>query len=148
MPLSELLAPFRRYADSGEINSVVEDPAGRIEAIAAALRGRAAGPHDGLTVEFDDWWSNVRAVEHRAAAPAERGGPHAGAARGADRRGAASHGIREAKEASAMTDRRSCWRSWCARTDRGEVECVEARAGHRVLQCGYATRCATASRSC
>ena len=42
VPLSELLAPFRRYAASGEINSVVEDPAGRIEAIAAALRGRHA----------------------------------------------------------------------------------------------------------
>src|SRR6185312_12611533 len=32
--LSELLAPYRRYFDSGEINTRVEDAAGRIEEIA------------------------------------------------------------------------------------------------------------------
>jgi phosphomannomutase len=35
--LSQLLKPFRRYFDSGEINTRVDDPQGRIEAIAAAL---------------------------------------------------------------------------------------------------------------
>ena len=33
-PLSELLAPFRRYADSGEINTEVADPASAVEAVA------------------------------------------------------------------------------------------------------------------
>ena len=61
VPLSELLAPFRRYADSGEINSVVEDPVGRIEAIATRYADGTQDRTDGLTVEFPDWWANVRA---------------------------------------------------------------------------------------
>ena len=60
-PLSSLLAPLRRYADSGEINSTVDDPTGRIEAIAAAFDAGRQDRLDGLTVEFDDWWCNVRA---------------------------------------------------------------------------------------
>jgi phosphomannomutase len=60
-PLSSLLAPLRRYADSGEINSKVDDPTGRIEAIAAAFDAGRQDRLDGLTVEFDDWWCNVRA---------------------------------------------------------------------------------------
>jgi phosphomannomutase len=60
-PLSELLAPFRRYAASGEINSVVEDQAGRIEAVAEHFRQGQQDRMDGLTVEFPDWWANVRA---------------------------------------------------------------------------------------
>jgi phosphomannomutase len=59
--LSELLKPFRRYFDSGEINTRVDDPQGRIEAIAAALADGRQDRLDGLTVEFDDWWCNVRA---------------------------------------------------------------------------------------
>ena len=60
VPLSELLTPLRRYASSGEINSVVDDQHGRIEAIAAHYAGRRQDRLDGLTVEFDDWWFNVR----------------------------------------------------------------------------------------
>jgi phosphomannomutase len=60
-PLSELLAPFRRYWDSGEINSVVDDPAARIEAIADSFPKDRQDRVDGLTVEFPDWWANVRA---------------------------------------------------------------------------------------
>jgi phosphomannomutase len=58
--LSELLAPFRRYHDSGEINSRVDDQHGTIEKIAAALADGRQDRLDGLTVEFDDWWCNVR----------------------------------------------------------------------------------------
>ena len=58
--LSELLAPFRRYFDSGEINSEVDDPRGKIEEIAAAYTSGHQDRLDGLTVEFDDWWFNVR----------------------------------------------------------------------------------------
>jgi phosphomannomutase len=61
VPLSELLAPFRRYSASGEINSVVDDPAARIEAIAAAFPAEQQDRMDGLTVEFPDWWANARA---------------------------------------------------------------------------------------
>ena len=59
-PLSELLAPYRRYVSSGEINSRVDDPGARIEEVAAALRDGRQDRLDGLTVEFDDWWCNVR----------------------------------------------------------------------------------------
>ena len=60
--LSELLAPYRRYADSGEINTVVDDPAGAVEAVASAVasRGAAVDRTDGLTVDEGDWWFNIR----------------------------------------------------------------------------------------
>jgi phosphomannomutase len=59
-PLSELLAPFRKYFDSGEINSRVDDQAGRIERIASSLADGDQDRLDGLTVEYRDWWCNVR----------------------------------------------------------------------------------------
>jgi phosphomannomutase len=59
-PLSVLLAPLRRYVASGEINSVVDDQQGRIGAIAARYADGRQDRLDGLTVEFDDWWCNVR----------------------------------------------------------------------------------------
>jgi phosphomannomutase len=59
-PLSELLQPFRRYADSGEINSRVDDPRAKIEEVAAAFPDGEQDRLDGLTVEFGDWWCNVR----------------------------------------------------------------------------------------
>jgi len=61
-PLSELLAPFRRYADSGEINTEVADPAGAVEAVAEHVAGQGASTDrlDGLTVDYGDWWYNLR----------------------------------------------------------------------------------------
>ena len=59
--LSQLLQPYRRYFSSGEINSQVDDPSAKIEEIADALRDGRQDRLDGLTVEFDDWWCNVRA---------------------------------------------------------------------------------------
>jgi phosphomannomutase len=59
-PLSELLRPYDRYQASGEINTRVEDPAGTIERVASALADGRQDRLDGLTVEFDDWWCNVR----------------------------------------------------------------------------------------
>jgi phosphomannomutase len=64
--LSELLRPFRRYAASGEINTRVEDPTARIEAVAATLADGKQDRLDGLTVEFPDWWCNVRASNTEA----------------------------------------------------------------------------------
>jgi phosphomannomutase len=62
-PLSELRRPFERYADSGEINTEVPDPAQVVESIAAEL-ATASGPSldrtDGLTVDWGDWWFNIR----------------------------------------------------------------------------------------
>jgi phosphomannomutase len=61
-PLSELLKPFERYSDSGEINTEVRDPAATVEAIAAEEEGRGASTDrlDGLTVDHGDWWYNLR----------------------------------------------------------------------------------------
>ncbi|MEX0984638.1 MAG: phosphomannomutase/phosphoglucomutase [Actinomycetota bacterium] len=60
-PLSALLAPYRRYAASGEINSRVTDAAATIEVLASALADGRQDRLDGLTVEYQDWWCNVRA---------------------------------------------------------------------------------------
>jgi len=56
------LAPFRRYADSGEINTEVADPAGAVEAVAEqeAGSGGSLDRLDGLTVDHGDWWYNLR----------------------------------------------------------------------------------------
>jgi phosphomannomutase len=59
-PLSELLQPLRRYAASGEINLEVEDKSAAIERVARAFADGRQDRLDGLTVEYDDWWFNVR----------------------------------------------------------------------------------------
>jgi phosphomannomutase len=59
-PLSDLLEPLRRYRQSGEINSEVADPRAKIEEIAAAYADGRQDRLDGLTVEYEDWWFNVR----------------------------------------------------------------------------------------
>lgn len=60
--LSQLLTPFRRYADSGEINTKVPDPVATVEALARRLtdEGVEVDRLDGLTATFDDWWYNAR----------------------------------------------------------------------------------------
>ncbi|MFB7634895.1 phosphomannomutase/phosphoglucomutase [Streptomyces sp. NPDC056149] len=62
-PLSQLVAQYDRYAASGEINSTVDDQAGRLAALKATYEGRdgiALDELDGLTVTAADWWFNVR----------------------------------------------------------------------------------------
>jgi phosphomannomutase len=61
-PLSQMLKPYERYADSGEINTEVANPADTVAAMAEAelAAGASVDLLDGLTVEHDDWWYNVR----------------------------------------------------------------------------------------
>jgi phosphomannomutase len=59
-PLSALVAPIRRYAASGEINSRVSDPARVLAAIKESYSGGRLFELDGISVEFKDWWFNVR----------------------------------------------------------------------------------------
>ena len=60
-PLSELTAAFTRYVASGEINTLVDDQQGVMDAVAAAFAGRGdADWMDGLTITGPDWWVNVR----------------------------------------------------------------------------------------
>jgi len=58
--LSELRRPFERYADSGEINTEVADPHAVIDAVAEHYTGADQDRLDGLTVDFGDWWFNLR----------------------------------------------------------------------------------------
>jgi phosphomannomutase len=64
VPLSELRKPYERYAASGEVNRRVDDPLVVIERVAEHYA--AAAPEatqdrvDGLTVDFGDWWFNLR----------------------------------------------------------------------------------------
>ena len=61
-PLSELLRPYQRYADSGEINTEVADPVAATEAVAAheASSDGEIDWLDGITVDHGDWWYNLR----------------------------------------------------------------------------------------
>lgn len=61
--LSEVTAPLRRYAKSSEINFEVEDKEGTMEALVARYAGEQGGALDrldGIRIDFDDWWFNVR----------------------------------------------------------------------------------------
>lgn len=59
-PLSELIKPIQRYSASGEINSEVHNPGGVLEAIRSKYRDGRLIELDGVTVEYADWWFNVR----------------------------------------------------------------------------------------
>jgi len=62
--LSKLLAPFNRYHSSGEINSTVADAQAamdQIEKIYGKKDGIQVDHLDGLTVDSDTWWFNLRA---------------------------------------------------------------------------------------
>jgi phosphomannomutase len=59
-PLSKVLEPFRKYFDSGEINSRVEDIPGKLAQIVQAYADARIDRMDGLSVEYSDWWFNVR----------------------------------------------------------------------------------------
>ena len=63
-PLSEILKPYSRYFQSGEINSKVVDAGESINAIETKYgvsKGNQVDHLDGLTITSDKWWFNVRA---------------------------------------------------------------------------------------
>jgi phosphomannomutase len=60
--MSELLAAFRsKYFISGEINSEVEDPDGKMREIEERYSDGEVTKLDGVSVDYDDWHFNVRA---------------------------------------------------------------------------------------
>ncbi len=59
-PLSEVVAPYDRYPGSGEINFTVADQAAAVEAVSAAYADRPQDREDGLTVQLEDGWFNLR----------------------------------------------------------------------------------------
>jgi phosphomannomutase len=62
LPLSQLVKPFQRYVDSGEINTEVANPADTVERVAKTLEGSGVAVDllDGLTADYGSWWFNLR----------------------------------------------------------------------------------------
>ena len=58
--MSEAVAPLLRYAKSPEINFVVEDKVGMIRQLAERYPDGEIDYLDGITVQYPDWWFNVR----------------------------------------------------------------------------------------
>ena len=59
-PLSQLIKPLQRYAQSGEINFHVDDKDGKIRELAAAYPQGKIDYLDGATIDLGNWWFNVR----------------------------------------------------------------------------------------
>lgn len=60
-PLSEQLAPLRRYAQSGEINFETDDKEAALDDLKRAYPNAKVDELDGVTLDVDGWWCNVRA---------------------------------------------------------------------------------------
>jgi phosphomannomutase len=58
--LSACVAPFRRYAQSGEINFENADTAGTLERLKARYAAAAMKELDGLSLDTGAWWANIR----------------------------------------------------------------------------------------
>ncbi len=59
--LSQLLAPFATFASSGEQNFENADKEGTFKKIMDKYRAGQIDTLDGVTVDFPDWWFNIRA---------------------------------------------------------------------------------------
>ncbi|MFC1742253.1 phosphomannomutase/phosphoglucomutase [Nanoarchaeota archaeon] len=61
--LSEIIAPLKKYFASGEINSEVDDKQAKMDQLVEMYKDQAniVSHLDGIKLEFDDWWFNVRA---------------------------------------------------------------------------------------
>lgn len=58
--MSELVEPLSRYAKSPEINFKVEDKQGMIDGLAKRYADADIDYLDGITIQYADWWFNVR----------------------------------------------------------------------------------------
>ena len=59
-PLSELIRPARRYAQSGEINFETDDKEAALEELKETYESAKIDELDGVTVDLGSWWCNVR----------------------------------------------------------------------------------------
>jgi len=59
-PISKLLEPIDRRYRSGEINSRVDDIPGKLAELESRYAGAAIDHLDGVTIQYADWWCNVR----------------------------------------------------------------------------------------
>ncbi len=59
-PFSEVVRELRKYRSTGEINFEVADPDAVIRAIRDKWRSGKIDDLDGITVQYPEWWFNVR----------------------------------------------------------------------------------------
>jgi phosphomannomutase len=59
-PMSELIAPSKRYVQSGEINFETDDKEAAIDDLRRAYPKAKTDTLDGLTLDNGSWWCNVR----------------------------------------------------------------------------------------
>jgi phosphomannomutase len=61
-PLSEIIKPLDKGVRSGEINSKVSDVQGKLRELEERFgkEARSVDHLDGITIEYPDWWFNVR----------------------------------------------------------------------------------------
>ena len=60
LAMSKIVAPLLRYAKTPEINFEVEDKSGAITELSERFADGRIDYVDGITVEYPDWWFNVR----------------------------------------------------------------------------------------
>jgi phosphomannomutase len=63
VPVSQLVHPLQKYAQSGEINFEVTDAQELFRELETHYRDGQIEHLDGLTIEYEDWWFNLR-VSH------------------------------------------------------------------------------------
>ncbi len=60
LKLSELVARYDKYSESGEVNYEVKDKVAKLAEVKAAYADGQQDELDGITVNYPDWWFNVR----------------------------------------------------------------------------------------
>lgn len=58
--MSAIMKDARRYSQSGEINFEVDDKQAAMDRLVAAYPQASVDRLDGVTIELDGWWCNVR----------------------------------------------------------------------------------------
>ncbi len=58
--LEELISPFQKYFHSGELNFKIADKEKTMKEIKKRFKSGKLNETDGLTIEFPDWWFNLR----------------------------------------------------------------------------------------
>ncbi|MCF6147836.1 MAG: phosphomannomutase/phosphoglucomutase [Candidatus Kuenenia sp.] len=60
VPFSNIIAPLKRYYSTGETNFEVKEKDAKLEEIAKRFSNAKIDYLDGITVEYNDWWFNIR----------------------------------------------------------------------------------------
>jgi phosphomannomutase len=60
MGFADYVKPYKRYSNSGEINSEVVDIQEKIKEIKTKYADGKQNDMDGISIEYPDWWFNVR----------------------------------------------------------------------------------------